>query len=175
MIPRSSNAVGNRYVSNTILELTERSATTRSAARILMRDGVAATEAPAGTRVLELGALAEVIQAVARALAARRPEAARPRGPASDKPLLDLEETAELLGVSRMTVARMADEGRLPSVVVRRGRVQKNSPDPRAFVDKMVAAAAAGAQVDLEEYAAAWLAKQLPAIPAHARDQRRRA
>jgi excisionase family DNA binding protein len=80
--------------------------------------------------------------------------------------LLDLEETAELLGVSRMTVARMADEGRLPSVVVRRGRVQKIRRIPRAFVDKMVADAAAGTQVDLEEYAAAWLAgqRQLPRL-----------
>lgn len=127
-----------------------------------MRDRARTTpaEAPAGSRALELGALTEVIQALASALAARQHEAARPAAPASDSPLLDLEETAELLGVSRMTVARMADEGRLPSVVVRRGRVQKIRRIPRAFVDKMVADAAAGAQVDLEEYAAAWLANQ---------------
>lgn len=120
-----------------------------------MRDQVRApaAEAPAGSVVLEPGALKEVIQALAGALSARQSEAARPV--ASAKPLLDLEETAELLGVSRMTVARMADEGRLPSVVVRRGRVQKIRRIPRAFVDKMVADAAAGAQVDLEEYAAA--------------------
>jgi hypothetical protein len=57
-----------------------------------------------------------------------------------------------------MTVARMADEGRLPSVVVRRGRVQKTRRIPRAFVDRMVADACAGARVDMEEYAAARLA-----------------
>jgi excisionase family DNA binding protein len=127
-----------------------------------MRDRarVPAAEVPAGSVVLELGALREVIQALAGALSARQTEAARPADPASDKPLLDLEETAELLGVSRMTVARMADEGRLPSVVVRRGRVQKVRRIPRAFVDKMVADAAAGTEVDLEEYAAAWLAGQ---------------
>jgi len=45
--------------------------------------------------------------------------------PAVDKPLLDPEETAGLLGVSRMTVVRMADEGRLPSVVIRRGGCRK--------------------------------------------------
>jgi len=117
-------------------------------------------EERSGSVVLELGALGEIIQALASALAARQSVAARPGAPVSDKPLLDLDETAELLGVSRMTVARMADEGRLPSVVVRRGRVQKIRRIPRAFVDRMVADAAAGFQVDLEEYAAAWLADQ---------------
>jgi excisionase family DNA binding protein len=122
-----------------------------------MRDRVRVpvAEPPVGSVVLERGALREVIQGLAGALSARQPGAVQPAGPAGDKPLLDLEETAELLGVSRMTVARMADEGRLPSVVVRRGRVQKIRRIPRAFVDKMVADAAAGAQVDLEEYAEA--------------------
>jgi excisionase family DNA binding protein len=133
-----------------------------------MRDRarVTAAEAPAGSVVLEPGTLGEVIQALAGALAARQSEAARPADPVSDKPLLDLEETAELLGVSRMTVARMADKGRLPSVVVRRGRVQKIRRIPRAFVDKVVADAVAGTQVDLEEYAAVWLAgqRQLPRL-----------
>jgi hypothetical protein len=46
---------------------------------------------------------------------------------------------------------------RLPSVIVRRGRVQKIRRIPRAFVDGMVADAAAGTQVGLEEYAVAWL------------------
>jgi excisionase family DNA binding protein len=121
---------------------------------------IPAAKAPADSVVLELGALREVIQALASALSSRQSESTGPTDPASDKPLLDLEETAELLGVSRMTVARMADEGRLPSVVVRRGRVQKIRRIPRAFVDKMVADAAAGVQVDLEEYAAVWLADQ---------------
>ena len=136
--------------------------TTASAVRFLMRERVRspAAETPGGNRALELGALGELIQALAIALSAHQPEAARPTRPTDDKPLLDLEETAELLGVSRMTVARMTDEGRLPSVVVRRGRVQKVRRIPRAFVDRMVADAAAGAQVDLEEYAAVWLANQ---------------
>ena len=127
-----------------------------------MRDGarIPAAEAPAGSVVLELGALGDVIRALASALSARQSEAARQTDRATNKPLLDLDETAELLGVSRMTVARMADEGRLPSVVVRRGRVQKIRRIPRAFVDRMVADAAAGAQVDLEEYAANWLDDQ---------------
>jgi excisionase family DNA binding protein len=88
----------------------------------------------------------------------------------NSRPLLDLEETAELLGVSRLTVARMADEGRLPSVVVRRGRVQKTRRIPRAFVDRLVADACAGAQVDMEEYAAAWLTEHPQAAGGTAQD-----
>jgi hypothetical protein len=60
----------------------------------------------------------------------------------------------------------MADEGRLPSVVIRRGRVQKTRRIPRAFVDRIVADACAGTQVDMEEYAAAWLAEHASAQPA---------
>ncbi|MGN6174691.1 MAG: helix-turn-helix domain-containing protein [Streptosporangiaceae bacterium] len=99
-----------------------------------------------------------VIWALAVALASVGTQPTQPADPAGGRPLLDLEETAELLGVSRMTVARMADEGRLPSVVIRRGQVQKIRRIPRAFVDQMIADACAGAQVDMEEYAAAWLA-----------------
>jgi excisionase family DNA binding protein len=103
------------------------------------------------------GALEAVIRALAAALGSGGAQSAQPADPTGGRPLLDLEETAELLGVSRMTVARMADEGRLPSVVIRRGRVQKTRRIPRAFVDQMIADACAGAQVDMEEYAAAWL------------------
>ncbi len=109
------------------------------------------------------GVLEVVVRAVADALTARNGQEASPGETVSGKPLLDLEETAELLGVSRMTIARMADEGRLPSVVIRRGRVQKTRRIPRAFVDRMVADACAGAQVDMEAYAAAWLAEHGPA------------
>jgi excisionase family DNA binding protein len=105
------------------------------------------------------GVLEAVIRALATALASSSAQSAQLGEPADEKPLLDLEETAELLGVSRMTVARMADEGRLPSVVIRRGRVQKTRRIPRAFVERMVADACAGTQVDMEEYAATWLAE----------------
>lgn len=107
-----------------------------------------------------------VLEAVIRALAgAVERHSASPPKVTQDKPLLDLEETAQLLGVSRMTVARMADEGHLPSVVVRRGRVQKTRRIPRAFVERMVADASAGAEVDMGQYAAAWLAEH--AAPDH--------
>ena len=113
--------------------------------------------------------LPDVLEAVIRALAGALTSGAQPArssDPADDRPLLDLEETAELLRVSRMTVTRMADEGRLPSVVIRRGRVQKTRRIPRAFVDRIVADASGGAQVDMEEYTAAWLAEHAPAQPA---------
>lgn len=104
--------------------------------------------------------LPAVVEAVLRALAtgalpsnsAQLPECV------SGPPLLDVEETAALLRVSRMTITRMVDEGRLPSVIVRHGRVQKTRRIPRAFVEQMIASACEGQQVDLAEYAAAWLA-----------------
>jgi len=108
--------------------------------------------------------LEAVIRALAAALASVGTQPPRPGDPTGGKPLLDLEEAAELLHVSRMTVARMADEGRLPSVVIRRGRVQKTRRIPRAFVDQMIADACAGAQVDMEEHAAAWLTGDAHAV-----------
>jgi excisionase family DNA binding protein len=130
-----------------------------------MRDRASppAPAASANSLVAVPGVLEAVIRALAAALASSSAQPAQSSEPADGKPLLDLEETAELLGVSRMTVARMADEGRLPSVVIRRGRVQKTRRIPRAFVERMVADAGAGAQVDMEEYAAAWLAEHVRA------------
>jgi excisionase family DNA binding protein len=121
--------------------------------------------APADSVVPVPGVLEAIIRALAGALTTGGTLPAPSADPVVDKPLLDLEETAGLLGVSRMTVARMADEGRLPSVVIRRGRVQKIRRIPRAFVDRIVADACAGAEVDLEEYAAAWLAEHALASP----------
>jgi excisionase family DNA binding protein len=121
--------------------------------------------APVDSVVPPPGVLEAVIRALAGALTTGGTQPAPSVDPAVDKPLLDLEETAGLLGVSRMTVARMADEGRLPSVVIRRGRVQKIRRIPRAFVDRIVADARAGAEVDLEEYTAAWLAEHARPAP----------
>ena len=121
--------------------------------------------APTDSVVPLPGVLEAVIRALAGALTTGGARSAPSADPAVDKPLLDLEETARLLGVSRMTVARMADEGQLPSVVIRRGRVQKIRRIPRAFVDRIVADACAGAEVDLEEYTAAWLAEHALAKP----------
>ncbi len=114
---------------------------------------------PARTVVLPPG----VLEAVTRALADILAAAVAPTGPATgsavDTPLIDVEQTAELLRVSRMTVIRMADAGQLPAIIVRRGKVQKIRRIPRAFVERMIADAAAGAQVDIDTYAATWLAE----------------
>jgi len=115
------------------------------------------------------GVLEALIRALAGVLTTGGTLPTPPADPAVDKPLLDLEETAGLLGVSRMTVARMADEGRLSSVVIRRGRVQKIRRIPRAFVDRIVADACAGAEVDLEEYTATWLAEHARPAPGQSR------
>jgi len=124
-----------------------------------------APAAPADRVVPLPGVLEAVIRALTVALTTGGTRSASSADPAVDKPLLDLEETAGLLGVSRMTVARMADEGRLPSVVIRRGRVQKIRRIPRTFVDRIVADACAGAEVDLAEYTATWLAEHALASP----------
>jgi excisionase family DNA binding protein len=71
------------------------------------------------------GVLEAVIKALTGVLTTGGILPAASADPAVDKPLLDLGETAELLGVSRITVARMADEGRLPSVVIRRRRCRR--------------------------------------------------
>ncbi len=109
--------------------------------------------------VLPPRVLEAVAGALASVLAAADTQADQTAQLADDVSLLDLEETAEIFRVSRMTVMRMADEGRLPSVVVRRGRVQKVRRIPRAFVERMVADATAGVEVDLEDCAAARLAE----------------
>ena len=132
-----------------------------------------ARAAPADSVVPLPGVLEAVIRALAGALATGGTLPAPSADPAVDKPLLDVEETAGLLGVSRMTVARMADEGRLPSVVIRRGRVQKIRRIPRAFVDRIVADACAGAEVDLEECAAVWLAEHAVTSPQASRARHR--
>ena len=124
-----------------------------------------APAAPADRVVPPPGVLEAVIRALTVALTTGGTRSASSADPAVDKPLLDLEETAGLLGVSRMTVARMADEGQLPSVVIRRGRVQKLRRIPRTFVDRIVADACAGAEVDLAEHTATWLAEHALARP----------
>jgi excisionase family DNA binding protein len=121
------------------------------------RASAPASAPSADSAVPMTGVLEAVIRALAIALITGGAPPVPAGDPVGDRPLLDLEETAELLGVSRMTVARMADEGRLPSVIVRRGKVQKTRRIPRAFVDRLLADACTGAQVDIEEYAAAWL------------------
>jgi excisionase family DNA binding protein len=78
-------------------------------------------------------------------------------GIADAPPLLNVAETAEMLKVSRMTIVRLVDERRIPSVIVRRGSSQKIRRIPRAFIERLIAEVDMGAQVDLEQLTAAWL------------------
>jgi len=117
---------------------------------------------PARRAVLPPGVLEAVTRALADILAAAVAPPGQATHSAGDTPLIDVEQTAELLGVSRMTVIRMADAGQLPAIVVRRGKVQKIRRIPRAFVERMIADAAAGAQVDIDTYTATWLTEHAP-------------
>ncbi len=105
-------------------------------------------------------AMLQIVQAITEGLA--RVSAPQQEGPAAvhdESPLVDLAEAARLLGVSRMTVTRLCDQGRVPCVVVCRGRRQQMRRIPRAFIEAVASdAISAGGQVDLKEFAAAWLA-----------------
>jgi excisionase family DNA binding protein len=107
-------------------------------------------------------AVIQLAQAMAEGLARagqRGREEAVPK-PDDRPPLVDLREAARLLDVSRMTVTRLCDQGRLPCVVVAQGVRQKLRRVPRAFIDAVAAEAlVAGGEVDLAEFASAWLAR----------------
>jgi len=107
-------------------------------------------------------AVIQLAQAMAEGLARAGPRGWEEAVPQPDDrpPLVDLREAARLLGVSRMTVTRLCDQGRLPCVVVAQGARQKLRRVPRAFIDAVAAEAlAAGGEVDLAEFASAWLAR----------------
>jgi excisionase family DNA binding protein len=106
-------------------------------------------------------AVIQLAQAMAEGLARAGQRGREETVPQSDEPpLVDLREAARLLGVSRMTVTRLCDQGCLPCVVVAQGVRQKLRRVPRAFIDAVAAEAlAAGGEVDLAEFASAWLAR----------------
>jgi len=109
-----------------------------------------------------------VLDALTRALAGVLAAAAetpdRTADHADDNQLLDVTQAAELLGVSRSTVIRLADEGQLPAIVIRTGKVQKTRRIPRAFVERMITDAAAGRHVDMDTYTTAWLAEHAQSL-----------
>jgi excisionase family DNA binding protein len=103
-----------------------------------------------------------VLDAVTRALAGVLAAVAATTGQQDgdgDSQLLDIDEAAELLHMSRMTVIRLVDEGQLPAIVVRRGKVQKIRRIPRAFVQSLIADASAGQHVEMTASTSAWLAR----------------
>jgi len=84
--------------------------------------------------------------------------ARRPARPAEPMPMPTVQQTAALLGMSRMTVIRKAEAGELPCVVVSRGTRQKMRRFPRAAIEELAASGGGGAQVELTAYTASWLA-----------------
>ena len=122
--------------------------------------------APQGGGSGEGGALPAAVIELARAMAeglaraGMRDLTVAPPVAGGDEPLMDLMEAARLLRVSRMTITRLCDSGRLPCVVVARGGRQKLRRVPRAFIDAVASEAlAACGEVDLAEFASAWLAR----------------
>lgn len=105
----------------------------------------------------------DVMQAVRTLLAAAvRKEPLRAVATAAAKrqgpPLLTIEEAARRLRVSRMTVDRAIKAGEFP-VIKFRGTYRL----PAAFIERLLKDADAGAQVVVEDYAAAWIAEHQPA------------
>jgi excisionase family DNA binding protein len=108
-------------------------------------------------------AVLQLAQAMAEGLARAGQHGAgdRVRSPDDRPPLVDLREAARLLGVSRMTVTRLCEQGRVPCVVVAQGARQKLRRVPRAFIEAAASQAlAVGGELDLAGFAAGWLARR---------------
>lgn len=74
-----------------------------------------------------------------------------PRPRRQPGPWLTVEEAAQALDVSAMTVRRRIKAGQFPAVVIASvARV------PRAFVERVIQAAESGETVVVEQYAADW-------------------
>ena len=102
----------------------------------------------------------ELLETVARALAAAFIPPPRTPEPPSAEGLADFLTTAQLarrLGVSRETVRRLAIAGALPHTVVCQGARKATRRYPRRFAEDF---AASGLEVaDLAAFAAAWRAR----------------
>ena len=103
---------------------------------------------------------AELLEAVARALAAALIPPPRRPPPSETEEAADFLTAAQLarrLGVSRETVRRLAIAGALPHTVVCHGARKTTRRYPRRFADEF---AASGLEVaDLAAFAAAWRAR----------------
>ena len=103
---------------------------------------------------------AELLEAVARALAAALiPPPRRPPPPETEQAadFLTAAQLAQRLGISRETVRRLAIAGTLPHTVVCQGARKTTRRYPRRFAEEF---AASGLEVaDLAAFAAAWRAR----------------
>ena len=103
---------------------------------------------------------AELLETVARALAAALIPHPRPPGPPGAEAAADFLTAAQLarrLGLSRETVRRLAITGALPHTVVCRGTRKTTRRFPRRFADEFAASGLDTA--DLAAFAAAWRAR----------------
>jgi excisionase family DNA binding protein len=102
----------------------------------------------------------ELLEAVARALAAALIPALRAPAPPETEPAADFLTAAQLarrLGISRETVRRLAIAGALPHTIVCHGARKTARRYPRRFAEEF---AASGLEVaDLAAFAAAWRAR----------------
>ena len=102
----------------------------------------------------------ELLEALARALAAALIPPPRAPAPPETEPAADFLTGAQLarrLGVSRETVRRLAIAGALPHTVVCHGARKTTRRYPRRFAEEF---AASGLEVaDLAAFAAAWRAR----------------
>jgi excisionase family DNA binding protein len=106
------------------------------------------TRPDVGAALLQPSVLDAITQALAGALAAMAVATGQATA-ADDSQLLNIDQAAELLQVSRMTVIRLVDEGQLPAIVIRRGKVQKIRRIPRAYIQALIADATAGRHIEL--------------------------
>lgn len=126
-------------------------------------------QVPEGSAVPE-ALLEAVIRGVTQALYGHGPQQAATAEAEDSRPdlppLLAPQQVADLLGVSRNTVDRMAEDGELPSVVLREGSRQRMIRVPKAFVLQMLRDLNKGARISLKDYAARWSASVVGQVPA---------
>ncbi len=72
----------------------------------------------------------------------------------SPYPWISIQEAANLLGCSGVTIRRRVEARQFPAV-----KIGTKTLVPRAFVEALVADALAGRTVVVEEYAQAWVAR----------------
>ncbi len=114
----------------------------------------------------DLPVQAELLEAVARALAAALIPPPRVPAPPETEDAADFLTAAQMarrLGVSRETVRRLAIAGALPHTVVCQGARKTTRRYPRRFAEEF---AASGMEVaDLAAFAAAWRARVTAPAP----------
>jgi excisionase family DNA binding protein len=105
----------------------------------------------------------ELLETVARTLAALIPPPRQPEPSRETADFLTAAQLAARLGVSRETVRRLAIAGALPHTVICRGTRKTTRRYPRRFADDFAASGLDTA--DLAAFAAAWRARVTAPAP----------